>query len=385
MYLTSEVVPHTPVPKQWAKYIQNQKNKINLCDFLTSSLSKIGQERLTQGKQLIIGGGLADGERAVGITRARPTEDIDALKSNHEEADTRMILHAAYAVRESPTSVIVIQSPDTDVLVLCVCHFTEIGCRQLWFRTGVSDRQRYIPVHTIQQSLGERSCQSLPAFHALTGCDSTSSISRRGKKKPWVALKCSAAHQITLSLFGQQQDLDDRLAEKTEAFIRDLYPKTRRSTSTMDELRYQMFCQHRKLKNEALPPTSDSLRQHMKRSSYQTFIWRSSLIAMQDQQSPEGYGWEVEDGSLKPVYMMKDPAPRSLVELTTCNCKKSQYQGNSSCSNSGLSCTEACLCMADDTCSNPHSSAVQYFSDSEDESDDDLEEDSTSDDSDEEQ
>lgn len=41
--------------------------------------------------------------------------------------------------------------------------------------------------------------------------------------------------------------------------------------------------------------------------------------------------------------------------------------------------------MADDTCSNPHSSAVQYFSDSEDESDDDLEEDSTSDDSDEEQ
>ena len=100
--------PNTPVPKQWVKYIQNRQNKINLCDFLSSSLCKIGQERLMQGKRLIIAGGFTDGERVVEITRARPTEDIDALKSNHEEADTRMILHAACAVRDPPTSAIVI-------------------------------------------------------------------------------------------------------------------------------------------------------------------------------------------------------------------------------------------------------------------------------------
>ena len=143
--------PNTPVPKQWVKYIQNPQNKINLCDFLSSSLCKIGQERLMQGKRLVIAGGFTDGERVVEITRARPTEDIDALYSNHEEADTRIILHAAYAVRDSPTSVIVIQSPDTDVLVLCVSHITGIGCNELWLRTGVSDCQRYIPVHSIQE------------------------------------------------------------------------------------------------------------------------------------------------------------------------------------------------------------------------------------------
>ena len=32
-----------------------------------------------QGKRLIIAGGFTDGERVVEITRARPTEDIDAL------------------------------------------------------------------------------------------------------------------------------------------------------------------------------------------------------------------------------------------------------------------------------------------------------------------
>ena len=48
--------PNTPLSKQWVKYIQNPQNKINLCDFLSSSLCKIGQERLMQGKRLIIAG-----------------------------------------------------------------------------------------------------------------------------------------------------------------------------------------------------------------------------------------------------------------------------------------------------------------------------------------
>ena len=184
--------------------------------------------------RLITAESFTDAERVVEITRARPTEDIEALKSKHEEADTRMILHAANAVRDSPTSAIVIQSPDTDVRVLCVSHFTGIGCNELWFRTGVTDQQRYIPVHSIQEKQGERLWQSLPAFHAPTGCDSISSLSRRGTKKQWTILQGSAAHQTTLSLFAQQLNLDEKLAESTEAFIRDLYPKTREQTSTME-------------------------------------------------------------------------------------------------------------------------------------------------------
>ena len=115
--------PSTPVPKQWGKYILNPKNKTSLCDFLTSSLCKLGQEKLPHGKQLIIAGGFLDGEIAVGIARECPVQQIGVLKSNHEEADTRVILHVAYAAKESPASVIVIHSPDTDVLILCITHF----------------------------------------------------------------------------------------------------------------------------------------------------------------------------------------------------------------------------------------------------------------------
>ena len=39
------------------------------------------------------------------------------------------------------------------------------------------------------------------------------------KKKPWTTLQGSAADQTTLSLFRQQPNLDEKLAESTEAFI----------------------------------------------------------------------------------------------------------------------------------------------------------------------
>lgn len=86
-------------------------------------------------------------------------------------------------------------------------------------------------------------CQShvsaiFPRFYALTGWDSTSSISQLGKRNAWIVLKHSTYHQKALSLFVQQQYLDETILRKTEAFIRDLHPKTRKSTRTMDELQY---------------------------------------------------------------------------------------------------------------------------------------------------
>ena len=43
--------PSTPIPKQWGKYIANPQNKVNLCDFLTSSFCNIGKERLAVNKK----------------------------------------------------------------------------------------------------------------------------------------------------------------------------------------------------------------------------------------------------------------------------------------------------------------------------------------------
>lgn len=353
--------PSTPIPKQWGKYIANPQNKVNLCDFLTSSFCNIGKERLAVNKKLVIGGGYKDGEKAVCATRTT-VEELETLKSNHEEADTRLLLHAKYATH--PRSRIIIQSPDTDVLVLCVAHFDEIPCEELWFRTGVKDRLRYIPVHAVSEKLGEKLCKSLPAFHALTGCDTTSSLTGVGKKKAWEALCRSEAQQESLALVGQSAVLDDETTMKCEEFICTLYPAVKKKTKSVDELRYIMFCQKRH-KSELLPPTSDSLQQHARRANYQTYIWRQALTAIQELPSPEENGWEKKDDMLRPCYMTKAPAPSSLLELTTCRCNKSACQSNCSCANLGLSCTESCVCMGHvDSCNNPHGVLIDSDDDS---------------------
>lgn len=166
-------------------------------------------------------------------------------------------------------------------------------------------------------------------------------------------------HQDSLGLLGSQRNLSDDIATQCEAFICDLYPSSRMNLCTVDELRYFLFCQNRKQKNELLPPTSDSLLRQLKRVNYQTFVWR-----IQHLPQSESHGWVRENSSLKLVYMTKEPAPRSLLELTTCTCQGG-CQSSCSYNNTCLSCSEACYCMASsDMCENPHGVLLDFASDS---------------------
>ena len=46
-------------------------------------------------------------------------------------------------------------------------------------------RYRYIPVYDIVRELGPFKASELPAFHALTGCDTNSAFFGKGKKTAW--------------------------------------------------------------------------------------------------------------------------------------------------------------------------------------------------------
>ena len=90
-----------------------------------------------------------------------------------------------YVADNYPDCRIVLQSPDTDVLALSLSHFSDINCTEFWFKTGVKDRLRYVPVHEVMQELGGKMCRALLALHAITACDSTSALTGIGKKKGW--------------------------------------------------------------------------------------------------------------------------------------------------------------------------------------------------------
>ena len=105
---------------------------------------------------------------------------IPVLSSDHEEADNRIMLHEEDCSPLHPR--LVIQSADTDLAVLAVHVVTSLPCDELWMKTGVRDKLRHIPIHTVADKLGPELCRLLPAFHLLTGCDTTSGLYKLGKK-----------------------------------------------------------------------------------------------------------------------------------------------------------------------------------------------------------
>lgn len=154
----------------------------------------MAQEKLPLGQPIVLACGFRDGQKAVLVIKGH-CEELGPLRSVHEEADARLPLHAKHASHDHKR--IIIQSPDTDVAVLCATHFNSLACQQLWFRTGVKDKLMY--VRNLAAELGPQLCDTLPAFHALTGCDSNSSLCGIGKKKAFNTICASELHQECVS------------------------------------------------------------------------------------------------------------------------------------------------------------------------------------------
>ena len=136
------------------------------------------------------------------------------LFSTQEEADARILLHAAHM-----TPRIVICSPDTDVAILATYLSPKLGeISEMYFYTGVGDKRRFIDIHGLACALGEILCELLLPFHVLTGCDSTSCIGKLGKIKPWRILKADPGKFAALSDLGTSLSISDlalQTAEKT--------------------------------------------------------------------------------------------------------------------------------------------------------------------------
>ena len=66
----------------------------------------------------------------------------------------------------------------------------------------VNDNLRYNPTHTVSDALGQPVCDALPGYHAITGCDSVSSLFGIWKKKSFDALLASEQHHASLTELG---------------------------------------------------------------------------------------------------------------------------------------------------------------------------------------
>ena len=87
---------------------------------------------------------------------------------NHEEADSRMMIHALDASLHGHRRVKT-RSSDTDVVILAVSIAPTLQLDEPWISFSSSKQVRYLPAHTIATSLGQEKASVSPMFHALTG------------------------------------------------------------------------------------------------------------------------------------------------------------------------------------------------------------------------
>src|SRR6218665_2176239 len=166
-------------------------DEVGLCEQSTAAALSISQLRVDENKTELfhlLSSVITENEitgklilsTAGGSVLSCPTICTDSLSPcSHEEADTRMLLHAADAAKTLKH--VMIRTVDTDVVVLAVAFFEQLHLDTLWIAFGLGKNFHYIAAHDIAVALGTKRSSALPVFHALTGCDTVSSFYGRGK------------------------------------------------------------------------------------------------------------------------------------------------------------------------------------------------------------
>lgn len=108
-------------PKQWKKYLSSGENKSELAQFLLKEWSQNKYKDLIGNRNLFFAVELKCFRLSVTDDKVL-CEEISELGSNHEEADTKLLLHAKHAA-DSGESTVIIKSQDTDVAILAF-HFS---------------------------------------------------------------------------------------------------------------------------------------------------------------------------------------------------------------------------------------------------------------------
>ena len=306
----------------------------------------------------MLAGGFTNGQ-LVKVVEHTGVRERPELFSTHEEADTRILLHAIDLA--TTHSRVVVRCDDTDVLVLLIYYCAKgmfANCK-VYMNAGhcskTTNRQRFIPVNEITSKIGQDVSICLPAAHAISGCDTTSSLFKIGKRTAYNTLVVNIADMLSLAELGQSSDVTKGLPTATKYALL-LYGVKGRSCQSLNRLRYNYACKSDKSAS-LFPPTDDAFEQHLRRVNYQVAIWTHSHEAKPDLWNPDGNGWQLRNNKLEPVMFERDAAPKEVRDLTHLYCidEDCSQARTCQCLKAKLTCTELCSCNCDECSNRDHS------------------------------
>ena len=214
--------------------------------------------------------------RCISISNLECCEE-EELKSSHEEADTKFILHAKHVATHFPSPRVVLRSHsgDTDIIVLAVALLQEYRDR-IMLDDGSGKSRRTVKLNDVD--LDEDVIGALIGFHAFTGNDYCSSFFRKGKETCFKVMQRKSNFSQAFSRVGTEWDLPDDLFKELEIYVCSLYGS---NSKDINKARYLQF--KKKFSNEekaidmaTLAPCKPVLVLQVKKANYVACIWKRS-------------------------------------------------------------------------------------------------------------
>ena len=142
------------------------------------------------------------------------------------------------------------------------------------------------------------------------GLDTLSSHAGRAKLKPLKLFFTDSDYVDAFRALGTKQHLNDDVLEQLERFPIHMYGKQPTPDTSLNDLRYMLYCHKSgKFSLELLPPCLNVFQQHCKRANYQTYIWWQRFNPMMEIDELTDHGWCMDNGQLDIQLITCNPAP----------------------------------------------------------------------------
>ena len=315
-------------PKDWQKALRSASFKTALFHFLLDEWTQHVDKEVLDEHEIYIG---IDNEcyRLAVNGQQILCDKIPALsQSYHEEADTRIMFHLSSVLSTQQT--VAVRSSDTDVFILLLYHVShhQDCTSKVWMDAGLStnNSRRYISISTLVSHLDQSVIDALPALHAFTGSDYTSSFMNKGKIRAFQIMMNEKSFTNAFATLGNSGDISDLTAKEIERFTCTLYGMSK--LNSINDVRYALFQQKYAPKRNktplekiqginpsSMPPCHAVLRNKLLRTNYVASLWKNANKPKPVTLNAEQHGWVVENGKYSINWFQCSQLPPSIVNI----------------------------------------------------------------------
>ena len=212
-----------------------------------------------------------------------------------EEADSRVIRHAIN-LGVNDYKEVSIGTVDSDVVV-------SFGYADIVKDAGVEkfslvygSKEKYFNVFDNWSYFLEDICRALPYFHALTGCDMTSSFYQLGKAKFWKTWMTQHNNNESLTrtfvrLCDQPTNIDPNDIDIIAKYIYNCCGLDTSSGTSFEALRFRQLLNTPNLCLRTLAPSVSAIEQHVRRACVEAgYLWKLSHVELDIPDPTWGWG-----------------------------------------------------------------------------------------------